>query len=168
MMDLETTLDRKRYDSYGYDRRGMLPNSSHDGPSPHLSFWELRCRDEWSNPYPEAWRQNRARILAAAFEDLRDNWALPIPVLSGYRTRAHNRAVGGSARSQHVEGLALDLAPPRGVTLQEFHRAALGEARKRGSLIRGVGLYAGFLHIDCRESLHLVVWRGARVKAEVA
>lgn len=160
-------LDRKRYDSYRYDRSGMLPNSPHDGPSRYLSWAELACWDEHDTPYPHQWRQNRARILAQAFEDLRDAWALPIPVLSGYRTRAHNRAVGGSARSQHVEGLALDLAPPRGVTLQEFHEAALEEAKKRGSLIRGVGLYRGFLHIDARQSLKLVVWRGVRMEAEV-
>lgn len=136
-----------------------------DGPSPHLSWSELACRD--GTPYPHDWRESRARILAVAFEDLRDVWTLPIPVLSAYRTREHNQLVDGARHSQHLQGLALDLGCPRCVTLKEFHDAALGLAKRRGSLVRGVGKYVWGAHIDCRPTPHLVVWTGKRLQAEV-
>ena len=150
----------------------MLRRLGPDGPSPHLRWRELRCRDAAKTPYPLDWRlpehYSRARILATAFESIRDHFAVPIPILSAYRTKEHNAAVGGAAYSQHLQGLALDLGRPRGVTLAELHEAALEEARKPGSPIRGVGKYLWGVHVDCRDSLRLVVWRGRRLKAEVA
>lgn len=150
---------------------------THEGPSPHLSWPELACHDEARTPYPLEWRDDRALVLAAAFEDFRDRWALPIPILSGYRTPEHNEWLRQEAKrlrrplpalySQHMDGLALDLGRPRGVTLKELHDGALAEAKLTGSLIRGVGLYLYGVHIDCRESLRLVVWRGKRMQAEV-
>jgi uncharacterized protein YcbK (DUF882 family) len=66
-----------------------------------------------------------------------------IPILSGYRTPATNRAVHGAGDSFHLRAAALDVevAPSR---LGRFAETAL--RLKRG----GVGIYArrGFVHID--------------------
>ena len=43
------------------------------------------------------------------FQPLRDAFKCPIYVSSGYRSADLNVAIGGSVRSQHVEGRALDL-----------------------------------------------------------
>ncbi len=43
------------------------------------------------------------------FEPLRLHFAVPIGVSSGYRSSALNEAIGGSKRSQHSHGQALDL-----------------------------------------------------------
>ena len=79
------------------------------GPSRHLSWDELACRD--GTPYPEKWRKTRAIELAAAFERIRFLYGGGIGVSSGYRTEAYNRKVGGARLSQHVQGRALDLRP---------------------------------------------------------
>jgi uncharacterized protein YcbK (DUF882 family) len=64
-------------------------------------------------------------------------------VLSGYRTLATNRQVGGAGDSQHLVAAALDLQIPAG-KFNEFGQAALKLARG------GVGLYPthGFIHLD--------------------
>ena len=43
------------------------------------------------------------------FQPLRDALGCPIHVSSGYRSPELNAAIGGSKRSQHMEGRALDL-----------------------------------------------------------
>ena len=43
------------------------------------------------------------------FEPLRLHFGVPIGVSSGYRSKALNEAIGGSKRSQHSHGQALDL-----------------------------------------------------------
>ena len=148
------------------------------GPSSHLTWKELRCHDAARTPYPERWRVRRVRVLATAFEDIRDHWGVPIPILSAYRTPEHNEDLRREARrlgfplparySYHMQGMALDLGRPYGVTLVELHEAALEEARKPGSPIRGVGRYLYGVHIDIRQSVRLVVWRGKRLQAEAA
>lgn len=127
-----------------------------NGPSPHLSWPELACKDRIRTPYPLDWRGTRAVTLAAAFEALRAAVGLPLVVLSAYRTPAYNAAVGGSPQSQHVEGRALDLAPPKGWT--PLHLAAV--ARDIPEIV-GVGFYPtrGFVHIDVRPSDRRVAWQ---------
>ena len=49
------------------------------------------------------------QIAENVFQPLRDGLGVPIYVSSGYRSPDLNRAIGGSKRSQHMEGRALDL-----------------------------------------------------------
>ena len=58
--------------------------------------------DEWTI-------QNLKAIAEHVFQPLRDSFGCPIYVSSGYRGSDLNRAIGGSKRSQHMEGRALDL-----------------------------------------------------------
>lgn len=59
---------------------------------------------------PDEWTiQNLKQIAINVFQPLRDAFGFPIYVSSGYRSAELNTAIGGSARSQHVEGRALDL-----------------------------------------------------------
>ncbi len=153
-------------DETGTERVVPWPGTDLDkGPSPRLSWRELGCRD--GTPYPEEWRRSRALVLARVFERIRREVGGPIRVNSAYRTRAYNAQVGGSRNSQHVEGRALDLAVPRKLILAEFHEIVLFVARRPGSLLRGVGVYPSFIHIDTRPSPRLVRWQGKRVLAEL-
>jgi len=106
-----------------------------------------------------AWRKDRAVELALAFETIRELCGFPIVVNSGYRTPEYNARIGGAKASQHCEGRALDLKPPRPPQLWAL-RLAVIEARRRG-LIRGVGLYRGFIHIDTRSG-DKATWTGDR------
>ena len=59
---------------------------------------------------PDDWTTENLRQTAInIFQPLREAFGLPIYVSSGYRSAELNTAIGGSARSQHVEGRALDL-----------------------------------------------------------
>ena len=135
------------------------------GPSPHLRWAELACKD--GAPYPVEWRTTRLPLLAEAFEHLRLACGnVPLIVLSAYRTPAHNARVGGARLSQHVQGRALDLQVPPHLTLKEFANLARAVRAEPGSALRGIGIYPGFLHIDVRPSDRLVVWYGARYLAD--
>lgn len=46
----------------------------------------------------------------------------PLTIISGYRTEAHNRKVGGASRSRHLHGDAADI--PLGYATVEQARAA--------------------------------------------
>jgi len=58
--------------------------------------------DEWTT-------ENLRQIAINIFQPLREAFGCPIYVSSGYRSAELNTAIGGSSRSQHVEGRALDL-----------------------------------------------------------
>ncbi len=59
---------------------------------------------------PDEWVQGNLKAIAEhIFQPLRNTFKCPIFVSSGYRSAELNTAIGGSVRSQHVEGLALDL-----------------------------------------------------------
>jgi hypothetical protein len=58
--------------------------------------------DEWTT-------ENLRQVALNIFQPLREAFGCPIYVSSGYRSGELNTAIGGSTRSQHVEGRALDL-----------------------------------------------------------
>ena len=81
--------------------------------------------------------------LVSLLQQLRDHFQTPIIINSGFRTPAHNRAVGGSAASLHLRGAAADIVV-RGVAPLEVAR------RAEQMNIGGIGLYQGFVHVDTR------------------
>lgn len=72
---------------------------------------------------------------------LRDRLGAPLHLNSAYRSEAHNRAVGGSPKSQHRLGRGFDISL-RTVTRQELTKAA----RLVG--FTGIGQYDSFIHVD--------------------
>ena len=132
------------------------------GPSLHLSWKELACKD--GTPYPDEYIGNgRVFQLAAMFEEIRIACGNhPITVISAYRTPNWNKKVGGAKFSQHIEGRALDLLPPEGYTLEQFYTLIKANTREWG--IRGLGKYKTFVHVDIRPTTKLITWRGTGVK----
>jgi len=61
-----------------------------------------------NEPTPEH-LQNLKDIAENVFQPIRDHFSMPIAVSSGYRSNALNELIGGSKRSQHSKGQALDL-----------------------------------------------------------
>ena len=53
--------------------------------------------------------QNLKAIALNIFQPTRDYFKKPIYVSSGYRSKALNKKIGGSKKSQHSKGQALDL-----------------------------------------------------------
>lgn len=85
--------------------------------SPNLKHTEIMCRCQ--NP-----RCSFTIVdlrLPFAFERVREIWGGPIFVTSGFRCQDHNEKVGGSPRSKHAKGQALDLRPMKG-KLDDFEK----------------------------------------------
>ena len=62
------------------------------------------------NNTPDDWvTENLRKVAEHIFQPVREHFGRPIYVSSGYRSPELNAAIGGSKRSQHVEGRALDL-----------------------------------------------------------
>jgi zinc D-Ala-D-Ala carboxypeptidase len=53
--------------------------------------------------------QNMQLLAEKVFEPLREFFNVPIYISSFYRSKELNQAIGGSSRSQHCEGRAIDL-----------------------------------------------------------
>lgn len=137
-----------------------------NGPSEHLSWSELACKD--GTPYPPEWRADRAVKLARAFERIRELCGFALIVSSAYRTAVYNQringGIGGAVKSQHVEGRALDLHPAvTGLKALQKLRGAAEVARREG-LIRGIGIYDNFVHVDTRPG-KAATWSGSRTAA---
>ena len=73
----------------------------------------------------------------------------PLTIGSGYRTPAWNRKQGGATKSQHRQGRAIDLYPPRGMMIEEFHAKVRMFARME-PLVGALGLYRWGIHLDIR------------------
>jgi uncharacterized protein YcbK (DUF882 family) len=87
--------------------------------------------------------------LAINLQALRDEIGKPIRINSGYRSPAHNRAVGGAPRSRHVVGDAADIVvvgmPPTKVAATIERLISEGKMQQGG-----LKAYATFCHYDCR------------------
>jgi peptidoglycan hydrolase-like protein with peptidoglycan-binding domain len=88
---------------------------------------------------------------AKGFGEIRDKWGGPLSINSGYRPSAVNRAIGGASQSQHIYGLALDIAPINGSVWDLF------DVCKASSCVGlGRGQKKGFVHIDWRQGSRVV------------
>jgi uncharacterized protein YcbK (DUF882 family) len=99
-----------------------------------------------------------------AFERIRSLYGKPITVVSAYRTESHNRKIGGARHSQHLQGRALDIKPPKGIKISQFYNDIKNHASEFG--IGGIGRYNTFVHIDVRHSSsgRLALWSGSGLK----
>ena len=70
--------------------------------SPAFKVREFRCRDGSDVVMID-------ESLVVLLQCIREHFGKPITITSGYRTAAHNTAVGGSKSSQHLLGKAADI-----------------------------------------------------------
>ena len=101
-----------------------------------------------NGPVPRALRANIDRTVRAV-NAIHRAYTPGVRIVSGYRSHAYNTAVHGALRSQHLQGLAVDMAPIDGdvsglsqVVLELIQSGALTEG--------GIGLYRTFIHYDLR------------------
>ena len=74
--------------------------------------------------------------LVQVLQAIRDHFGAPVVITSGYRTAAHNKAVGGAVYSQHQYGRAADIRVS-GVPVEQL--AAYAETLLPGT--GGIGRY---------------------------
>ena len=106
--------------------------------SPHFSAWEFACRDGSTHSIDVELLQRLEGLRA----ELGDH---PLRIVSGYRSVAYNRSIGGAVHSQHLYGRAVDLVA--GV-------CTIAQAQVAG--FRGIGHCNGWaVHLDVRPGVHI-------------
>lgn len=116
-------------------------------------------------PYPREWIVSRLLPLCRMLERLRTVLGdRHIRILSGYRTPPYNARIGGAPHSQHMAGTAADIVVQDLLPHDVFHEVerllTLGDLQ----LVRGVGRYPGFTHLDIRRVPRVVWWDGVRTR----
>lgn len=91
--------------------------------------------------------------LVEKLEDIREHFAAPLIIRSGYRCKEHNARVGGAPSSRHLKGDAVDFivqGVPTAVVYEyvekRFSKDLIGLAIKHNASNK----YAGFVHLDTR------------------
>jgi hypothetical protein len=82
--------------------------------SKHLSLAEVSRsetakRKGISNTPSGEHLENFKKLAENIFEPIREHFAVPIHISSGYRSKELNAAIGGSLTSQHCQGEAIDI-----------------------------------------------------------
>lgn len=137
--------------------------------TPNFAAEEFFCHS--GEEVPSHLMPNLERLVLGVLQPLRDRLGRLV-VISGYRTPAYNRAVGGAPLSAHVTAEGADVRPARWEDIDILHAVAL-EMHQRGELpaLGGLGEYPGrWCHLDVRKAKdgHLRRWRGRGVGSEVA
>ena len=113
--------------------------------SPAFRVREFRCRDGSDAIMID-------QTLVVLLQAIREHFGKAVTITSGYRTAAHNKAVGGAPYSQHCYGRAADIRVA-GVPVEKL--AAYAETLLPGT--GGIGRYPvkagrtkGWVHVDTR------------------
>ena len=113
--------------------------------APGFKVREFRCRDGSDAIMID-------QTLVVLLQAIREHFNKAITITSGYRTAAHNAAVGGAKSSQHLLGRAADIQVA-GVSVEDVASYAEALMPDWG----GVGRYPikpgrarGWVHVDTR------------------
>lgn len=85
--------------------------------------------------------------LIDALDKARSLADTPFKIISGYRCREHNKAVGGKPNSAHIQGLAADIA-----CYNSRFRFSILISLLSSDFTR-IGVHKSFIHADLSQSL---------------
>lgn len=111
----------------------------------HFSAHEFKC------PCGKCTGGTMNIAFLTKLDQLRELFGKPIRIESGFRCAAHNKAVGGTSESMHLQGRAADLIVESDADRYHLHRVAF-------SLFAGVGTAKGTIHVDDRNQAVARSW----------
>lgn len=109
--------------------------------SEHFSDYEFECHCNKCELVPPP------QELLEVLEDVRSHFSRPVTIMSGYRCKKHNKAVGGAKRSKHKLGIASDIIVS-GIAPKRVHAYLTKKYKNK----YGIGRYGYFTHIDVRKN----------------
>ena len=113
--------------------------------APDFKVRELRCRDGSDTVMVD-------EALTVVLQCIREHFGKAVTITSGYRTAAHNAAVGGAKSSQHLLGRAADIRV-QGVSVEDVAAYAERLMPDWGGIGRypvKAGRTTGWVHVDTR------------------
>jgi uncharacterized protein YcbK (DUF882 family) len=112
----------------------------------HFRLDEFRCHD--GTPVPKKYYENVVQ-LCCELEVIRAEYKRPVAILSGYRSPAYNKKIGGAKNSFHMKGMAADIVVA-GVTPKSLRGLIEALVREHKIHNGGLGSYKNFTHYDIR------------------
>lgn len=134
-------------------RRYSLAKDGETRLAPDFKVRELRCRDGTDTVMAD-------EVLTVVLQCIREHFGKAVTITSGYRTPAHNAAVGGAKSSQHLLGRAADIRV-QSVSVEDVAAYAERLMPDWGGIGRypvKAGRAAGWVHLDTRAEK--ARWRG--------
>ena len=121
--------------------------------APDFKVRELRCRDGTDTVMVD-------EVLTVVLQCIREHFGKAVVITSGYRTAAHNAAVGGAKSSQHLLGRAADIRV-QGISVEDvaaYTESLMPDWGGVGRYPVKAGRTTGWVHVDTRADK--ARWRG--------
>ena len=96
---------------------------------------------------------NMSQEILSMLDAARKIYGKPMRITSGFRTKTHNKKVGGVESSSHLKGLAADIACSESRNRFDMIKALLEVGFKR------LGVAGTFIHVDIdKNKSQNVIW----------
>ena len=113
--------------------------------APDFKVRELRCKDGTDTVMVD-------EALTVVLQCIREHFGKAVTITSGYRTAAHNAAVGGAKSSQHLLGRAADIRV-EDVSVEDvaaYTESLMPDWGGVGRYPVKAGRATGWVHVDTR------------------